>query len=369
MYRINKKANTVTKLESKLFKDLEIREREHLQEWIAHKPEMLGEDLLIIQKEFDGFDETNERLDLLAVDKEGNLVIIENKLDDTGKNVAWQALKYTAYCSTLTTEQILTIFQKYLDENGIGGDAKEILLEFFGTEKDELLLNTGDQRIIFVANNYRKEVTSTVIWLLDHNVQIQCFRAQPYSYEDEHFLQIDQIIPVPETAEFMIKMREKEQEEKSKSEKVKDTEGKLIRFWSLLKEKLKSNGFIHYDSIGAKPYWYLSFSKGNGSFGICIGRKSYRVELYFPNDADKHLIDAMLHRREEIEKSFGKPITFERLEGKKASRIRFDLEYEKITGSFDDEDTWSSQINWMVETMPKFYEAVFPVWEEVQKEL
>jgi len=38
---------------------------------------------LIIQKEFDGFNDTRERLDLLALDKEGNIVIIENKLDDT----------------------------------------------------------------------------------------------------------------------------------------------------------------------------------------------------------------------------------------------------------------------------------------------
>lgn len=70
MYKINKTNNNVLKLEQKLFKELQIREREHLQEWIAKNPEMLGEELLIIQKEFDGFNDTNERLDLLAIDKE-----------------------------------------------------------------------------------------------------------------------------------------------------------------------------------------------------------------------------------------------------------------------------------------------------------
>lgn len=53
-----------------------------MQEWIANNPESLDEELLIIQKEFDGFNDTNERLDLLALDKQGNLVVIENKLDD-----------------------------------------------------------------------------------------------------------------------------------------------------------------------------------------------------------------------------------------------------------------------------------------------
>ena len=69
-------------------------------------PEALGEELLIIQKEFDGFADTRERLDLLALDKDGRLVVIENKLDDSGRDVVWQALKYVAYCSNLTKAQI-----------------------------------------------------------------------------------------------------------------------------------------------------------------------------------------------------------------------------------------------------------------------
>ncbi len=77
----------------KRFGDLNLHEREHLQEWLANQPNALGEDLLIIQKEFDGFADTRERLDLPALDKDGQLVVIENKLDDSGRDVAWQALK------------------------------------------------------------------------------------------------------------------------------------------------------------------------------------------------------------------------------------------------------------------------------------
>ena len=101
MYLINKQENNISEIEKKTFFELGFREREHLQEWIAKKPSCLGEDLLIIQKEFSGFDDTSERLDLLAIDKNGNLVIIENKLDDSSKDVIWQALKYVSYCSTL----------------------------------------------------------------------------------------------------------------------------------------------------------------------------------------------------------------------------------------------------------------------------
>jgi hypothetical protein len=62
MYQIDKTSNNLIKLEERLFGELGIRERDHLQEWIAKNPEVLGEELLIIQKEFSGFNDTNERL-------------------------------------------------------------------------------------------------------------------------------------------------------------------------------------------------------------------------------------------------------------------------------------------------------------------
>lgn len=97
MFQVDRTTNRLRKLDRTSFSDAGLREREHLQEWIATMPEALGEtlgeDLLIIQKEFDGFDGTRERLDLLALDRNGQLVFIENKLDDSDRDVVWQALK------------------------------------------------------------------------------------------------------------------------------------------------------------------------------------------------------------------------------------------------------------------------------------
>lgn len=46
---------------------------------------------------------------------------------------------------------------------------------------DGLVLNTGnDQRIIMVAAQFRKEVTSTALWLLSHRIQLKCFKATPF---------------------------------------------------------------------------------------------------------------------------------------------------------------------------------------------
>ena len=371
MYRINKVTNNVIKLEQRLFKDLKIKEREHLQEWIAKNPEMLGEELLIIQKEFSGFNDTNERLDLLAIDKEGGLVIIENKLDGTGTNVVWQALKYTSYCSTLTTGQIIKIYQEYIDKWGNAEDAKESLLEFMECEEEELLLNRNDQRMIFISNNFRKEVTSTVLWLLNHDIQIQCFRAIPYSMGEEVFLQVEQIIPLPETKEYMIDAKEKEKEEKEKSKSVEESEALLIKFWGLLKHNLQEHNIDFLDKVSIQPHYSIGFWKGHAKFAFCIGRTSFRVELYFSNDPNKTFIDTMAAYKEVIAKSFDGEIVWERLENKKASRIKFEIptsEKAKLEGRFSEEKYWEALIDWYRVAMVQFYKTIYPVWEKVQKE-
>lgn len=120
MFKIDPQANRIKPLESKRFGELGFTERKHLQEWLENYPQALtqgdNDELLIIQKEFDGFDDTRERLDLLAIDKEGNLVVIENKLDDSGRDVVWQALKYASYCANLKKQQVIEIFQRYLNQ-------------------------------------------------------------------------------------------------------------------------------------------------------------------------------------------------------------------------------------------------------------
>lgn len=157
-YRIDRETNTISALKECSFGELVFCERSHLQEWIANTPSVLGKEFLIIQKEFSGFSDTQERLDLLALDKQGSLVIIENKLDDTGRDVTWQALKYASYYSSLSRDDIKRIFQDFLMRSSPKVSAEERLCEFVGvTDYQEISINMGvTQRIILVAARFRK---------------------------------------------------------------------------------------------------------------------------------------------------------------------------------------------------------------------
>jgi len=371
MYRIQRESNEVEEMKERRFSDLGFRERDHLQEWIAKRPEILGEELLIIQKEFDGFSETNERLDLLALDKGGNLVVIENKLDDSGRDVVWQALKYASYCSTLTTSQVVKIYQQYVGASDYE-EAKGQIVDFLDPDEDESFsLNQSDQRIIFVANSYRKEVTSTVLWLLNHDLKIQCFKATPHSFGDDLFLKVDQIIPVPELQDLMIQINEKAKEDGKKSERKAETEADLLQFWTDVKARFDAEGSPFFQSIKAKPYFDFGFTKGGARFAMVIGRRAPRVELYIPNDAEKLQIDALMTHRAELDAALGGELVWERLENRKASRLKLEMARDQLyaMGPWRDPAARELRIDWYVRELSRFYEAVFPVWERAQLEL
>ncbi len=115
MYRVDIENKKLIKMPATTYSELNLRERFDIQEWIALTPEILGEPLIIISKEL--ILPSGRRLDLLAVDKEGALVVIELKRDSSGSNVEWQAIKYASYCSSFSHDEIYKYFAEYLGEN------------------------------------------------------------------------------------------------------------------------------------------------------------------------------------------------------------------------------------------------------------
>ncbi len=358
MFVIDKNNNSLIKIETKTFTELGFSERKHLQEWLEKNPEALGEELLIIQKEFDGFNDTRERLDLLAIDKQGNLVVIENKLDDTGRDVTWQALKYASYVSSLTKTQIKEIYQAYLKKNNVDENAEENISDFLESGDFADLQLNQIQRIIMVAGKYRREVTSTVLWLVSkYGLNIKCLKATPYQYNDMLFLKIDQIIPVKEIEDYTIKMAEKEKEEQSIKEGLKARQQIRFEFWNELLKVMNSRSKLFRNVSPNKETWLTAGAGISGvAFNFVISNNGERVELYISRGSqmeNKYIFDQLYNKKEEIEHITG-PLIWQRLNDKKSSRIKKELN----TGSiYDNKEQWDDIINKMVETMIAFEQA------------
>jgi hypothetical protein len=360
MFRVDRARNRIQRLEKKRFADLNLRERSHLQEWLANLPDALGEDLLVIQKEFDGFDDTRERLDLLALDKEGRLVVIENKLDDTGCDVVWQSIKYAAYVSSLTRVQIVDVFQAYLDRWAGGGNAAELICEFMDADDlDEVVLNPGNsQRVVMIAATFRKEITATALWLLSHGLRVQCFRATPWADGEALFLDIQQIIPVPEAGEFMIGIASKDSEEKAAQGAQKTRHVLRLDFWRETLEAMRRSGATLFQNISPGDRTWISTTSGvpGCQFSMIFVKSGVWAELYLNRaspEENKRIFDALIARRDEIEAAFGAPLEWERLDGKKACRIKHAAAFDSF-----DRANWPAMTAWLIEHMGRLERAI-----------
>ena len=209
LFRINPENRESEKIAEVEFASLGFQERRDIQEWVAANPGILGEDLLIIGKEFSGFDRTDERLDLLAVDAGGKLVVIELKRDDSGADVHWQAIKYASYLQRASADDIIRMLAEY---SGVSEeDATNSLLQHLNA--DDLNALNNDQRIILASHRFAPEVTSAALWLNEKapgDDLISCVQLTPYQDEQNELLyvQASVIIPVPGVDHYIIRIGE-----------------------------------------------------------------------------------------------------------------------------------------------------------------
>jgi hypothetical protein len=201
-FRVDLNAKTLKEVEETDLASLGLRERYDLQEWIEKNPEILGEELLIVAKECNSFDSTSERTDLVALDRLGNLVVIELKRDDSGTDAHWQAVKYASYFAKAKPDVIVELLAKH-DSIPVEQATKRVL-GFVG--QDDLGSVNREQRIILVSHRFAREVTSAVLWLRDHGVDLSCIQLTPYadSISNALYMQATTIIPVPGTDGYKV---------------------------------------------------------------------------------------------------------------------------------------------------------------------
>jgi len=367
MFLIDTQNKKAVPLEKKSFSGLKLSERYDLQEWIADNPRILGENLLIIQKEFDGFSETNERIDLLALDESGKLVIIENKLDDSGKDVVWQALKYVSYCATLTKNEISEVYQRYLSQ----GDAQEKISEFYeGQDFESIRLNPveGDQRIILVAANFRKEVTSTVLWLRNyHGVDIICIKVTPYKDGEKLYLDVEQIIPIQDIGDYQIRLTAKKQEETISLKQEATRLKTRYRFWEKALPVLRVKTGIYNNVSSSNDNWLTGASGYSGIvFNPVIRIDGARAELYIDTGDEQRnasIFDKLRSKENYINSSFPGELIWQDLSGKRACRIC--VQYYEF--GLNNEEYWDEIINWLADNIAALIKVFKPMLDAIMK--
>ena len=206
---------SIVPVEQTSFSSTGHRERDDLQRLLRDQIEVVASDVLIIAEEFGEWSDSRRRIDLLGIDKKANLVVIELKRTDDGGHMELQALRYSGMISTLTAKQAIEAYDNYLSNRDIEGDAEQQLLEFLDWSEIDEDSFAQDVRIVLVSANFSRELTTAVIWLNDKDLDIRCVRIRPYEYDGKTLIDVQQVIPLPETADYQIQVREKKRQERA----------------------------------------------------------------------------------------------------------------------------------------------------------
>ena len=165
--------------------DAGFKERQHLQEWVIAHPEVLGAGVKIVAFEFGRWASSSgalerDRLDVLALDSAGRLIVAELKRDKAPDTVEMQALKYAALVSRFTRDDLAEVHAKYLTHRrgeGVDAETAEVELDEWAEITEESLRLP---RLVLLATEFPQTVTATVVFLhqqLGFDVRLLAFHA------------------------------------------------------------------------------------------------------------------------------------------------------------------------------------------------
>lgn len=277
--------------------------------WLAENIDVLSDaldiELSVLEREKDA---GAFAVDILASDSNGRIVVIENQIEKTDHDHLGKVLTY--------------------------------------------LTNLEAKTAIWVSSDPRPEHARAVAWLNEStpdDVSFYLVRLDAYRIGESsaapHFSVI--VGPSDETKEIG-------QQKKVLAKRHHD----YLEFWKQLLEKAKTKTDLHTKiSPGTESWITASAGRSGLGFAYVILMDDARVELYITRasaEENKAIFDQLFAQREETEKAFGGPLKWERLDGKRASRISASLGI----GGLSDADRWASVQEAMIDAMMRLHKGL-----------
>lgn len=174
---------------------------EAIEAWIAASPEILGEKLLIFGRQVP-VEGLGDRIDLLALDPNGAVVVVEVKRADIKAPVDMQALRYASYVSRWDVAALEGIAQGFFDPDNYINLLTRFEAFADSAEGDEESSLNSSQRIIIVGQRIRDRLGSVALWLRAQGIDIKLIEVRPFRNGNELFLDPRVVIPPPTAEEW-----------------------------------------------------------------------------------------------------------------------------------------------------------------------
>jgi len=276
--------------------------------WLAENVDLLGEvvglRLSLIEREARA---GSFLADILAEDERGNTVVIENQLEGTDHNHLGKIISYMS--------------------------------------------NLEAKTAIWITTKPRTEHVRAVEWInriSPADTAIYLLKVEAIRIEDPPPAALFTVAAAPSDEQKDIQKTVKDLAERHKLRKA---------FWEQLLQRAKGRLSLHERiSPGIENWISAGAGKSGITYNYVVRMHDAQVEVYIDGGEDSYnesVFDQLFARKEQIEQCFGSPLEWQRLEGKRACRIRCIVADRGLR----DTDQWEEIQDKMIEAMARLERA------------
>jgi len=301
----------IGRLEKVPLREIWFNEARDFTTWLAENLDFLGEALglslsLVEQEAAAGI----FAADVLAEDAGGNPVIIENQLERTDHDHLGKLITY--------------------------------------------LSNLDAKTAIWITSDPRPEHEAAIHWLnqtLPADVVLYLVKLEAYRIGDSPPAPLLTVVAGPSPEAKQIGGQKKE---------LAQRHVLRLEFWGQLLERAKEHTSLHARISPGKEHWISAGAGKSGlAFNYVIRMSDAQVELYIDQgegEANKRIFDRLFVSKEKVEEAFGEPLEWQRLDDRRACRIRHRLPL----GGLADRDRWPEIQEAMIDAMVRLEKALKP---------
>ena len=207
--------------------------------------------------------------------------------------------------------------------------------------------------VVWIVSNVREEHASAIQWLNTHTTdEVSFFLIEVHAYTIGNSAPAPMFKIIEQPNDFV-----KQVKNIAKSQTLSEAQRKRLEFWNQFNDILDSRGKPFNKRKATTDHWYsvaIGSSQCHISIDLVNREHKIRVNLWIPDN--KELFDMLYTHREEIQRTAGIPLAWDRLEAKKASLICSDIKGL----NFNDSSNYEMLINKAIDYVLKLRSAIVP---------
>lgn len=163
-----------------------------LQSWLIANPDAILEDSGMLVLGAEVTTNLGTYIDLLGLDRDGDVVVVELKRDETPRTTLAQALEYAAFVASLDHEDLEHLLREQMGNEAVS--LSEAHREYFSLGDEEAVSFNKEQRLVIVGHRVTPQIRQTAVYLRQKGLPVTCLEFSYFETDSKEQLLTTDIV-------------------------------------------------------------------------------------------------------------------------------------------------------------------------------